>query len=361
MVALLNTSCQDNFGIQGDEETFDNEQNLIGYPVKITITNFLPPSGDYYSGNTVTSKISFKNSGKLKWTFWVGYSVQDRTGLWYDITSNPVTLYPGQVSSVQSKSWVVPPDPKITSGSYKVRMAIWSSRPEDGPAIRLDYREQDSSFMAFNFIDHFSVFNDARWVKGNHRTPGTTARPGLGFFQPENVTMESGKLLLRHPANTKNGGEIESVSPYTYSFGTYRTNMKCPALPGTITTLFTYEGVDYGDEIDLEIWNDGSGKVIFTIWKSDISSITGQSVYSNTINLGFDPSVAFHEYRIDFYPDGISWYIDGIQKDKTTLQSNFPNHSMHLMVNTWWPNWPGWEKYTSNASDRFAEYHSIQH
>ncbi len=327
--------------------------------VEIALMKFNPASGFYYPGDRATSSLTIRNTGRKRWTFWIGCSVQDKCGTWYDIPSHPITLSPGQISASQEKSWIVPVDPTVISGSFNVRMAVWTGRPEDGTALRLGYVQKDAAFSAFNFSDHFSLFSDSRWIKGNHRTPGTVERPGLGWFQPKNVAIDQGKLMLKHPANTKNGGEIASKNTYTY--GTFRTSMKCPALPGTISTLFTYQGVDYGDEIDMEIWNDGSRKVIFTLWKFETSSVTGRAVYSNTIVMDFDPSQDFHEYRIDYYPGAISWYIDGILKDKTTVHAYFPNHPMYLYINTWWPNWPGWEKYTSLSSDQFAEYHAIMH
>lgn len=331
--------------------------NNPGSALEVTIMKFNAASGSYFPGQRVTSTVTFRNSGRKRWTFWVGCSVQDKCGTWYDIPSHPVTLSPGQISSTQEKSWIVPVDPKVISGTFNVRMAIWTSRPEDGPSLRLGYLQKDAAFSAFNFSDHFPLFESTRWAKGNHRTPGTVERPGLGWFQPKNVAIDQGRLMLKHPANTKNGGEISSLSTYTY--GTFRTSMKCPALPGTISTIFTYQGVDYGDEIDMEIWNDGSKKVMFTLWKYETSIVTGRAVYTNTILMDFDPSQDFHEYRIDYYPGEISWYIDGILKDRVTDQAYFPSHPMYLFINTWWPNWPGWENYTSAPVDRFAEYHFI--
>jgi len=354
---LLFFSCKKDFTSSNSEST---ELKLKSSPLSVnaSITYFSPATGLYYPGNNVTSKLKFKNTGTQTWTFWVGYSVQNKCGIWYDVLSNSVTLSPGQTSSLQSKSWVVPSDPNVISELYAVKMAIWKTKPENGGATLLDYKQQNNSFSAFNFIDEFNSFNTIRWVKQNHTTPG------FGSFLPENITTTGGSLLIKYPKNTKNGGEIYTKNPYKYKYGTFKAKIKCPQLPGTITTLFTYQGPDYGDEIDIEIWNNGSKKVEFTIYKYEISSVTHNFVYNNpnTI-LSFDPSNGYHEYRIDFYPDKISWWIDGVQKDYTTNQSYFPTHTMDIRVNGWWPNWtkPGWTNSNPVSTDKYAYYSWVQH
>ena len=351
-------SCLKDLEFMDDIDSFDNQKNTDILRVGATIISFVPASGTYYPGDSATSELTFRNIGIETWTFWVGCSVQDKCGVWYDIPSNPVTLRPGQTSPVQRKSWKVPTDSKITSGSYSIRMAVWKYQPEKDLAIpfRLSWRERKSAFLAYNFIDNFTFFNSSVWTKPTHKTPG-----GLGWFRPENVSIADGQLAFRFPANTRHGGEIQSQNSHLYTYGTFRAKIMCPILPGTITTLFSYQGVDFGDEIDIEIWNDGSKKVGFTVWKLEISSITKEPVYNHTILLDFDPSSGFHEYRIDFFPDRISWYIDGIVRDKIYANEIFPTHAMYLMANIWWPNWAGWDIYKPVSTDRFAYFDGIQH
>lgn len=88
------------------------------------VISFSPASGTYYPGEAVISSLNFKNTGTENWTFWVGYSVQDSAGKWYDIPSHSVTLALGEVSDTQSKTWQVPSDLILTTGTYKVVMTL---------------------------------------------------------------------------------------------------------------------------------------------------------------------------------------------------------------------------------------------
>ena len=114
--------------------------------VSASIVDFMPATGTYSPGQGVTSRLSFRNTGTADWTFYVGYSVQDRNGRWYDITSHAVRVSRGQSSGGVSKTWTVPSNP--VEGWYKVAMAVWRTSPDlDSHAQRLDYRERVNSFQ----------------------------------------------------------------------------------------------------------------------------------------------------------------------------------------------------------------------
>jgi beta-glucanase (GH16 family) len=210
--------------------------------VSAQITSFSPASGSYYPGNAVTSSLRFKNTGTQRRTFWVGYSVQDKAGRWYDVSSHSVTLNPGQESTAQNKTWYVPTDPLLTTGYYKVVMAVWKTRPENGGATRLANAERADAFQVFNFRDNFASFDTNRWSKGAHDL-------GRSYLDPNNVSVSNGYLSIKIPANTLNGGEIESKSFYKY--GTYRASVKLPYAPSSITGFFLYRSPDYYNEIDM--------------------------------------------------------------------------------------------------------------
>ena len=60
--------------------------------------------------------------------------------------------------------------------------------------------------------------------------------------------------------------------------------------------IFLYRSSDYYNEIDIEIYNDSSGTIMYTTYAH------GREANHVTTYLGFDPTAAFHEYRFDFYP-----------------------------------------------------------
>lgn len=314
--------------------------------VTASVSSFALASGFFYPGESVTSSISFKNTGNIRWKFWIGYSVKDKSGKWYDIPADTLWLNPGEVSKVSSLSWVVPTSDHIVSGAYLVRMAIWNKIPSDPNSIRLDFIEQADSFSAFNYFETFDNLDTNIWTVINKLTPG------FGQFKNENIIVSAGTLSIMYPKNTKDGGELKSVSSKTYKYGTYRSRIKTPPqLPGTYSTLFLYNGNTL-DEIDIEIWNDGSYEVNILTW------IGEKKKYSKTVFLDFDPSLQFHEYRIDYYPNEVSFWIDNLKVGATSILSEIPASEMWIYLNGWWPKWMTG---APSQIDKYAIYDWIQY
>lgn len=304
--------------------------------VSAQVTYFSPASGIYYPGNAVISSLSFKNTGTEKWTFWVGYSVQDKAGQWYDIPSHSVTLNPGQVSAAQSKTWYVSTDSLLTTGLYKVVMAVWKTRPENGGAIRLANAEKADAFQAFNFLDDFTSWNSGMWSKSPR---GQYPGGNRGYIDPANVLNPTqSNLRIKFPANTFNGGQLASNARYKY--GTYEARIKTPTNLKSVSAFFLYQdmkdskGNDVSDEITIEILNDGTRRIWFT------SFISTKSTNHVEMNLPFDPSSDYHKYRIDYYPNYINFYVDGKSMLSHPWATGVPSNSLKILVNAWFPTWP---------------------
>jgi len=303
--------------------------------VDARITNFTPASGIYYPGEPVVSRMRFKNTGRDPWIFWVGYSVQDQAGQWYHITSHQVVLNPGEISPVQGKTWVVPAESDCMSGYYVVAMAVWDAPPEGKDATMLDYREQWGSFQVLRFFEQFDSFNHDLWQKSNHQL-------GRSQLERHNVDINNGRARIKVPANTLDGGEFSSKTSFKY--GTYRASMSLPRIAGLVSALFLFHGTaDNNDELDIEIYDDSGWQIEFTTWV--------QGTRTNTIKkpLVFDPSADYHEYRIDFYPQSVSFLVDG--ELWQVFDSGLPTQSMNLFVNSWFPDWlagtpPSTDEYT---------------
>jgi len=320
----------------------DNEQITVTASVFV----FAPATGYYYPGNQVVSSISIKNAGNVRLKYWMSCTVKDKLGKWYDIPVDTISLNPGEVQDSINLVWIIPTSAPIISGAYTVRMAVWNNNPSDANSTRLDNIEAVDAFSAFNFLETFDKPDSNYWTVINKPTPG------YGQFRPENIIINGGLLSILYPKNTKDGGELKSVTSKTNKYGTFRTKIKTPSqLPGTYSTLFLYNETTL-DEIDIEIWNDGSKKVNLTTWVNEIQK------YSKSAILNFDPSAQFHEYRIDYYPDEISFWIDNIKAGSTNILSEIPKSDMFIYINGWWPKWM-----TSAPAviDKYAVYDWIQY
>jgi beta-glucanase (GH16 family) len=173
-----------------------------------------------------------------------------------------------------------------------------------------------------SFRDDFDTFNSNRWIKSDHQQ-------GLSYLAPSNVVVDNSYLRLRIPADTTDGAEIESVDYYGY--GTYRVRMKTADAPSSITGFFLYRSPDLYAEIDIEVYNNGTGNTDFVTYAD------GQRTHYVNKDFRFDPSADFHTYRFDYNPDSIQFYVDGTLRQ--TWTDGIPSASMKLLVNTWFPNW----------------------
>ena len=75
------------------------------------------------------------------------------------------------------------------------------------------------------------------------------------------------------------------------------------------------------------------------------------------MDLLFDPSVGFHDYRIEWSPGRVRFLvkedIDGGEwKEMAEFTTGVPRHAMYVMSNTWWPTWlPGCPKEDPDCKD----------
>lgn len=175
------------------------------------------------------------------------------------------------------------------------------------------------------FEDAFdSPLDPAVWQVGTHAL-------GKGRFQPENVEVSGGRLLLHTPAGTWDGGEVRTRQ--LHARGTFTARLRCGVPGGALCAFFLYQtGVgDRADEIDIEIL-PGGREVMFTTW------VRGRQTNHArwALPAGFDPA-AFHEYTIVHASNATEFWVDGVRRARFTKQ--LPKQSMNLFLSAWWPTW----------------------
>jgi endo-1,3-1,4-beta-glycanase ExoK len=180
----------------------------------------------------------------------------------------------------------------------------------------------DASAEGGDFRDDFTALDPARWSKGDHML-------GRSYLDPANVDVDGENLRIKLPARTTNGGEISTRDLYGY--GSYSARMKLPNAPSSITGFFLYKAPDLESEVDIEVFNDSTRRVMFTTYSG------GRQTHTETMQLPFDPTTGFHEYRFDYSQASVTFYADGIEM--RSWDTGIPQTSMHLMVNSWFPKW----------------------
>jgi endo-1,3-1,4-beta-glycanase ExoK len=154
---------------------------------------------------------------------------------------------------------------------------------------------------------------------------------GRGVLDPANVAITGGRVTLALPAGRTDGGEVRSVA--TERGGSYEARIRVANAPSSITGFFLYAPPDFASEIDIEILNDPTGTILFTTYAG------GRETHHEKRSLGFDPTAAAHDYRIDWERRSAGFAVDGRVLRRWT--TGIPTAPMNLYLNAWFPRWLG--------------------
>ena len=309
--------------------------------VRITDQRLLGPSIESaetinkacYAGEKVNTKVLLENLDENPQPVWLGHSLKSPTGYWYDVPAKSIDLK-GNSSKIVDMNWEVPSD--LMSGSYDAVFALWDKPPDEEGASRLYNFEKQDFYHLFNHIDYFETFPRDRWLKRDE------GRLGLSKLLTDNVSIENNKLNIKLPHHSTDGGEIQTKE--AMSFGSYEIKMKLPDASSSITGFFLYKEPDFYHEIDIEIFNDPTGKFLLTTYAEGSKQNEFQGF------LPFDPTAKFNKYRIDYYPDKVAFFIN--DKLIKTWEEGYSKEPMRLMVNSWFPRWLDGEKH---IEDKFLK------
>jgi endo-1,3-1,4-beta-glycanase ExoK len=200
--------------------------------------------------------------------------------------------------------------------------------PAVDPRFKLEWR------------DDFDSFDDARWSKQTH-----TFDENLSRFSASNVVVEGGLLKLRvtkTPSQDREyaGAEVATKAPFTY--GRFAGRIKFCAGSGMVSSLFTYKQnvADSWQEIDIE----HLGYLPRSIQYNLISGTLEGRVYQpKVVSFDWSPTAEFHDYVLEWLPDGVSFFIDGALTHRDAQSKLKDAQTLHMNV------WPA-----NNAVTQFA-------
>ncbi|KAF6836042.1 endo-1,3-1,4-b-glucanase [Colletotrichum plurivorum] len=205
------------------------------------------------------------------------------------------------------------------------------------------------------------IRNNTDWVRQEFNKTNKNARGPLGEkFMPTNIasvhessssTKKDAGLQLLVESSTKDGlvpvAEIDS-SRHDLSYGSFRAVMKIPDVAGTCAAFFWYHNDT--QEIDMEFLtrefdSDNNTYPVNIVLQSRASLEKGYDAAGTgnfiKVNLGFNPTTAFHEYRIDYLRDRVIFYADGTVIGSMN-GSAVPTEGGHLILQHWSNGNPLW-------------------
>ncbi|KAF6763223.1 concanavalin A-like lectin/glucanase domain-containing protein [Ephemerocybe angulata] len=176
--------------------------------------------------------------------------------------------------------------------------------------------------------------------------PVTDTPPAISHtFVPGNVALTNGALSLKVNAYSGSGNVIgaEFSTNEEFTYVSVRTVQKSSSVPGVCEGNFFYK--DQVAEIDFEIltstiFQSSLACVPPGIWATTHPFKEGVESYSETFPFPFDPRADFHEYRVDWTPGIVRYYLDKNYVGQIT--QNVPTVSGSWIWNAWSNGDPCW-------------------
>ncbi|KAH8555900.1 concanavalin A-like lectin/glucanase domain-containing protein [Umbelopsis sp. PMI_123] len=186
----------------------------------------------------------------------------------------------------------------------------------------------------------FSTYKDSIHVDNNYRVssytiPAKHVNTYDRVFSQGNTDILDGNLQL---SVTNNNGDIKcgsiSTSREDFLYGSFRANMKITSVPGTVAAFYLYKNDT--SEIDMETLSavHDPWKVYVSV-KPQIYNSDGSAAYETLRRHveSISPTNEFHEYRFDWFPGVVNYYMDGALIE--TITTNVPSSPGRIVFNHW--------------------------
>lgn len=167
-------------------------------------------------------------------------------------------------------------------------------------------------------------------------------------FAPENVApLDGGGIRLKLErseggAKAFTAGSIatKAAPDARYTYGRFETVMKPPKASGVVSAMFLYR-FDPWQEIDMEFLGKDTTRILLNVYynpgeEGDLYNY-GYRGTPVLVDLGFDASLDFHRYAIEWEADEVRWFVDDrlIHARHAGRPTPIPHLPMRFHVNAW--------------------------
>jgi len=198
-----------------------------------------------------------------------------------------------------------------------------------------------------------SKWNVEDWPSGRNNE--------LQYYTPEDVSIKDGCLRLgaqkrEFKGRTMTAGAVNSRGRFAQTYGRFEVRARLPKTQGIWPAhwMLAEEG-GWPPEIDImEMLGHKPAEIHMTNhWRDDAKK---HKQAGKMFKLDADSSLDFHTYAVEWEPDAIRWFIDGVQRFE--VKEAVPAKPFYLLLNTAvGGNWPK----NPDATTIFPQYHDIDY
>ncbi len=192
-----------------------------------------------------------------------------------------------------------------------------------------------------NRIDYFEEFDVNFWGILEDTFPSNQSQFSKENFSLSNELDSGFQLEITNSVQgDKKYSSSSIVSIEKYIYGSFEISMKPIKGEGIVSAFFLHRN-DPWQEIDIEFLGHDTTKILLNVYYNPGIINTkynfGLRGTPVLIDLGFDASEDFHDYRIEWEYHEIRWYVDNeiIHVRKTWMPTPIPNLPMAVYVNAW--------------------------
>ena len=193
-----------------------------------------------------------------------------------------------------------------------------------------------------SFNDNFTsinsnVWSNTYWWGGNTGTqatfdPSAVSVGANGVNMTATEIAKTGKNGVTNPytsALLQTGGVQGSKTPgYSFTYGYVSATAKIAPGQGMWSAIWMLPQ-DHNDNVELDLF-ENLGRLPYY----DTSTYHwGSNYYQVPGNVSSDLTAAFHTYGVDWEPDHITWYLDGVALGTFSNASVISNRAMYLIMN----------------------------
>ncbi|OZJ03601.1 hypothetical protein BZG36_03696 [Bifiguratus adelaidae] len=151
-------------------------------------------------------------------------------------------------------------------------------------------------------------------------------------FSHENVWTSPEGLNLQ-VTSQPTGGSV-STKRKDILYGSFRATMKTTMIAGTVASFYFYYDDNAEFDVELLSYQKNPSTVYWAIHPDIKLANGGSSNLTHAVTpLNFDPTAAFHEYRMDWVPGQVTFYVDSIMQAR--FVTNIPSVPGAIIFNHW--------------------------